>query len=275
MVYDSNCKVCTSLRDIILKLTSIPRAQISAFKDLDSKLSRHVDGDRFRNAMALIDTSGGETLYGAEGVAYVFSSQYRIVDFILRFRACRLVFGFFYKTLAYNRYIIATPRSAFACDCFPDKVVGYRLSYIALTTSIAIFLSALFGLALAGFSPGLLPDAPALQMILVTGTGWVLQIALALMVMKGQALDYIGHLGSIMVAGVLILVPGMLLSATGATSIYIPLLSVLLSSGWMLYLHVHRVHALRLSQAWTVSWFALLQATAIFWIWFFHHNDKL
>ena len=91
--------------------------------------------------------------------------------------------------------------------------------------------------------------------------------------MRNKTLDYIGHLGSIMVAGLLILLPWMLFHAiTSIENVYLPLVSVVVSSAVMLYLHIHRIRHLQLSQAWTVSWFLSLQSGAIYWIWFFYLN---
>jgi predicted DCC family thiol-disulfide oxidoreductase YuxK len=270
IIYDGNCKVCSSLRDVVLKFTAIPDATVKAFNSLTPEVSRHIDPQQFRNGMALIDTDGGTTLYGAEGVAYIFSTQYRIVDFLLSFGPIFRLFNFLYKTQAYNRYIIATPKSRFKCDCFPDRVVKYRLSYIVITWLISIFLTAMFGISLRHFF-GISPAEASMQMLLVAGTGWVIQIILAGIALKDKALDYIGHLGSIMVAGLLILVPWMLLHAfTGMLNVYLPALSVLMSSAYMLYLHIQRTRYLELSQAWTVSWFLSLQITAFSWIYFFH-----
>jgi hypothetical protein len=276
IVYDSNCKVCSSLRDVVLKLTSIPEEKIKAFRSLDEDLSKHVDPDKFRNVMALIDTTTGNTIYGAEGVAHIFSSQYKILDFLFRFKILFRLFSFFYKTQAYNRYIIATPKSKFKCDCFPDRVVKYRLSYIAMTLLISVLLTALFGISLKTLFPNMSNVEAATQMLLMAGTGWVLQILLAIVVLRDKALDYIGHLGSIMVVGLLILVPSILFAAfTGVVTPWLPAISVMLSSAYMLYLHIHRVRYLELSQGWTISWFLLLQSTAVFWIYIFHLKTAL
>lgn len=273
IIYDSNCKVCSSLRDVVVRSTSIPEAKIKAYKDLDPQLSRQVDPATFRNVMALIDTSGGKTVYGAEGLAYIFSSQYKLVDYLFRFSFMLKLFTFFYKTQAYNRYIIATPKSKFQCDCFPDRVVKYRVSYIVLTLLIAVLLTAMFGVSLRNFVGGISPSAAAWQMILMAGTGWVVQMVLGLAVMRTKALDYIGHLGSMMVVGLLILLPWILFHAiTAIENVYLPSISVVISSAVMLYLHIHRVRHLELSQAWTVSWFLSLQSGAIYWIWFFYLN---
>jgi hypothetical protein len=276
IVYDSNCKVCSSLRDIVLRFTSIPEAKVRAYADLTPEFNDYVDPEKFRNVMALIDTTGGKTIYGTEGIAYIFSSEYKIVNFLLGFKPLFNLFNFFYKTQAYNRYIIATPKSKFKCDCFPDRVVRYRISYIVMTLILSIFLTAMFGISLRNFFHGISMSDAAIQMLLMAGSGWVLQILAAMAVLREKALDYIGHLGSIMVAGLLILVPSMLFySLTGILTPWLPAISVLISSAYMLYLHMSRVKYLEISQGWSVSWFLLLQSTALFWVYFFHVNQSL
>ena len=271
IIYDSNCKVCTSWRDIIVGLTSIPNSKIKAYKDLSSDVSVHVDPDKFKNVMALIDTQGGPTLYGAEGVAYIFATQYRIISFLLSFKPIFTLFNFFYKTQAYNRYIIATPKSKFQCDCFPDRILKYRVSFIVMAMLLSVCLTIAFGISLKDFFNDISAAEAAVQMLLMAGTGWLVQILLATILLKEKAIDYIGHLGSIMVVGLLVLVPWMIFHAiTGSQHVYLPVLSVLVSSAYMLYLHAHRIKYLRLSQVWTFSWFLLLQSTAFFWVCFFH-----
>ncbi len=274
IIYDSNCKVCSSLKDFVLRFTSIPDEKVKAFKDLEHPMSSKVDPEKFRNVMALIDTNGGETIYGAEGVAYIFSSEYKLINFLLQFKPVFALFNFLYKTQAYNRYVIATPISSFICDCFPDRVVKYRVSYILIAIFISVLLTALFGVSLKGFFPGMSSAEAAAQMLLMAGTGWVLQILMAIILLRDDALDYIGHLATIMVTGLLILVPSMLLTAImGPVSLWIPAVSVAFSSSFMLYLHMYRVKYLGLSSLWTVSWFLFLQSTALFWVYLFHLNS--
>jgi len=270
IVYDSNCKVCSSAKDVVLKLTSIPEEKIIAFKDLSGELTSRVDPEKFRNVMALIDTAGGQTIYGSEGVAHIFSSQYRIARFIFQFAFIRKMFDFCYKTQAYNRYIIAMPKSQFACDCFPDKVAKYRISYIAFTIVFSALLTVWLGISLKPFFQISSAEA-ATQMLLIAGSGWVLQILLACAILKQKALDYVGHLGSIMVVGLVVLIPWMLVhSLTGLATPYLPALNIAASSGIMLWLHIQRSRYLGLSQLWTATWFILLQSTAAYWIYTFH-----
>ncbi|MEJ1240955.1 hypothetical protein WBG78_22605 [Chryseolinea sp. T2] len=270
IVYDSNCKVCSSWKDIVISLTRIPESKVKAYKDLSDGLDTKVDLAKFQNAMALVDTNGGPTLYGTEGIAYIFSSQFGIAAALFKFRPALRMFDFLYKTQAYNRYIIATPKSKFMCDCFPDRIVKYRISYIVICVIISLMLTALLGVSLKSFA-GVSLAASVAQMLLIAGTGWVLQILLAIVILKEKALDYIAHLGSIMVTGLLVLIPWILLHwIAGVKSYYIPIISVTISSTLMLYLHIHRVRHLQLSQAWTISWFLFLQATAVAWIYTFY-----
>lgn len=242
-----------------------------AYRDLTPSLSQYVDPIRFRNGMALMDTTGKKTLYGPEGVAHIFSSQYRFLEFLLRFKPLFNLFAFFYKLLAYNRYIIATPKSKFICDCLPDRNVSYRLSYIIIAVTTSIILTALFGISLKNFFTGLTATDAAAQMLLMAGSGWALQILVAAILLKEKALDYVGHLSSIMVVGLLILIPSMLFHAlTGILTAWVPVVSVMLSSIVMLYLHMSRIKYLDLSQGWTVGWFFFLQSTAVFWVYVFH-----
>ena len=74
-----------------------------------------------------------------------------------------------------------------------------------------------------------------------------------------------------MVAGLLVLVPSMAFYfITGIRFYPFPVLSVLCSSGLMLYLHYHRTLYLGLPQRWTAQWFLLLQLTAFLWLLYFH-----
>jgi hypothetical protein len=100
----------------------------------------------------------------------------------------------------------------------------------------------------------------------------VLQLLIAAVTLnRQQAMDYGGHLATIMVAGLLVLVPAILFYLISGMLFYpLPVLSVLGSSGLMTYLHYHRVQYLGLSQRWTVQWFLLLQASAVAWFLYFH-----
>lgn len=272
IIYDGNCQVCVGLRDLMLALGLVEAKECMAYTALDAQVKQQVNADRFRNEMALIDTRGGETLYGADGVSFVLAAKIRFLQPLFRFKPFFLLFRFLYKTLAFNRYVIAPPKQqAIACDCYPETATKFRISFIALAVLIAVMLTALFGVSVHE-ALGVKPLTGAGQLLVMAGTGWVVQMMIAVLTLeKQQVLDYIGHLGTMMVAGLLVLVPAIIFYFISGVLFYpLPLLSVVASSGLMLYLHYHRVKYLGMQQRWTLQWFLLLQATAVLWLLYFH-----
>lgn len=272
IIYDSNCKVCVGLRDLMLAFSLIKPEECSAYLELAPGLRQQVRAERFRNEMALVDTRGGETLYGAAGVALILSEKVSLLRYLFQLKIFLWLFRFLYKTLAYNRYVIATPRQqGIACDCYPQAATAFRLTFLFLAIALSVLLTALFGVSVHE-ALGQEPGAAAGQLLLMAGTGWGLQLLLAACLLeRQQALDYAGHLGTLMVCGLLVLVPGMLFYFISGLLYYlVPVLSVLASSLLMLYLHYYRVQFLGLSQRWTWQWFLLLQFSAAGWIWYFY-----
>ena len=247
IIYDSNCKVCSSLRDLVLKFTTIPENKIKPLKDLPKEFVGHVDTNRFRNVMALIDTRGGETLYGAEGIAYIFSSQYKVLDFLLSIRPIFLLFNFLYKTQAYNRYVIATPRSNFKCDCLPDRVVKYRVSYIVITMLISVLLYGLIGVSVKNF----LPEVTSFTILFSTVISTVF---VGLVASGGKILDYIGHVSSVLIVGGLLMLPWLLCAAFGFYQPIIFWTNVGVSCIYVIYLHFLRMKYLEIRQSATIIW---------------------
>ncbi len=272
IIYDGNCNVCVGLRDMMLLLGLVEQKECVAYTALDARLKQQVSAERFRNEMALIDTGGGETRYGAEGVSFVLADKIRLLRPLFRFKPFYVLFQFLYKTLAFNRYIIAIPRQqAIACDCYPEAAEKFRISFIALAVLLAVLLTALFGVSVHE-ALGVAPLAGAGQLLLIAGTGWVIHIFIATLTLpRSRTLDYVGHLGTIMVAGLLVLLPAILFYLVSGVLFYpLPALSVACSSGLMLYLHYKRVKYLGMPQRWTLQWFLLLQATAVLWLGYFH-----
>lgn len=259
IIYDSQCKVCTSLKDLVSSFTSIPKEQIRAYQALPQAYLAQVDPDQFKNGMALVDSHGGETIYGAAGIAFIFSAQYRLVRFVLQFSFFYTCFVFLYKVLAYNRYIIALPKSKFECDCFPDRVAKYRVAYILIVCLSSVFLMGCVGISLRHSMGSVSVWKAAYEVMVLFIVGWFIQFLLALVFLKDQALDYIGHLASIMMVGVLVWLPWICFYfISGIISVYIPLISVIVSFGYMFYLHNYRANRLGLSFWWTMSWTLLI-----------------
>jgi predicted DCC family thiol-disulfide oxidoreductase YuxK len=272
MIYDGHCRLCACMQKVLVKARLVSQQECADYHTLNQEDFRNLNPSRFRNGMALMDLRGAEVLYGEEAVAWIVSRRFKISGLLWRFRFPLWLLGFLYRMVAYNRYIIAPPSSSFACDCFPESSLRYRLIYIIFSVILSLVLTAVFGIAL-GHYVGFTPGAAAGQMLLIAGTGWVLQILTAAFFLKARLPEYVAHLGTIMTAGLLVLVPSILLELSGVHIWVVPLVSVLCSSLWMTVLHIRRARILSLSGIWTGVWFLYLQATALLWVYYFYFNN--
>ena len=102
-----------------------------------------------------------------------------------------------------------------------------------------------------------------LAMLIVAGPGWILQSMLYLAVKGLDSMDYLSHMATIMWKGTMPLaILALIVLVVGPLSPVFFAAAVLLSSMMMARAHYLRVHALGLSQTWTLTWFLLLQLTA-------------
>jgi hypothetical protein len=110
-------------------------------------------------------------------------------------------------------------------------------------------------------------------MLLIAGTGWLLTLAWARLGL-GNWLEYATHLGSVMLRGVLVLVPFIVWEyLTDIQHFAIPAISVGISSVYMFRQHQVRRRYLHLASAWQWRWFWGLQLTAGMWLAAFYAVD--
>ena len=266
IIYDGSCGLCTSLKNKVLRLNIFPEDKIVAYQKLAPEHREKVNPDRFKNEMALIDLTGKDTLYGAEGIAYLFSGKWGLVRALFRIPGVFAIFHFLYRILAYNRFAISNPNFALirCSGCEPEVPGLYRFAWYALSLTTATLVTLLFGAAIAGILGGISRPEGADLLLVAAGSGWVLQGILVLLFMdKAKKADYLSHLGTTMVIGVAILLPAILwLLAGGYAHPLIPAISVLISFSTMLWQHSRRIKFLELPQGWTVSWILSLLSTA-------------
>lgn len=146
----------------------------------------------------------------------------------------------------------------------------FRLSYLTLTTVLASLVTFLFGAALSVIVPKYTWIEAGGAMLMIAGTGWLVQGLLAYSKIGTKKFEYLSHMATVMWLGVLPLLPAaLLLILLPNPTVQIPLVAVAFSSLMMLRQHFVRMNALQASQVWTLSWLLALQSTAWFWIFVF------
>lgn len=274
-VYDGNCNFCQRVISTLSKQKWIDATKAEAYYDMSPDKQAKIDLPHFRSEMAVIDMNGGPTLYGLEGVLYAMGYRLPVLREVKRDTFLFPILNFIYKNVAWNRYIILTPKSTIKCDCEPPLNKFYRLSLFTICALASMTISALFGIVVGGLKYHLFYGSDMMVMsagitLAMVGTGWLLQIILARLILRGeQFYDYLGHLGIIMLVGVLVLLPSIALCWLPTNVfIYVSLLNVIISTIAMLTMHYKRTKAIGLKLWWTITWLVFLYGGAIFWLFF-------
>ncbi|MEM6726830.1 MAG: hypothetical protein AAF598_22520 [Bacteroidota bacterium] len=133
--------------------------------------------------------------------------------------------------------------------------------FLILPLSVAMGVTGMFGGALSMYFPEINYWKGFWYFNLIAGTGWLLQLVLAVVLLRGDLrADYIGYLLTVVMSiGLLILVPYIIASFFIQDLPYwIPIVFIVFSFMVMLYRHLIKVAFLELSQWWTLSWVLLL-----------------
>lgn len=273
IVYDGDCALCSGLKVRAVRYGVIDESDCAAYHTLPAQYSEAIDPNHFRNEMALVEKNGEPTLYGVDGLTYVFSTRYPALRPMFTNSFVQIIFKAVYSVVAPNRYVISTPPArVMSCACAPEVSLAVRLCYILPAHLCAIIATILFGLAVRPLVPEVSSGAAVAGILLITGTGWALHTLFAAVFLPRSFIEYQSHLASVMWHGVLPLFPVILLAAWHIYSVLLVAVCVTASSVWMIFQHQRRARALCLSQWWTVLWYMFLVSGAAFWFFIFWEN---
>ncbi len=273
LVYDGDCPLCQAASAAFVRLRLVGEADSRPFQGFQGEVRERLLDAGIHNEMAVLDPASGDIRTGPAGILWLLRETWlaplaRLLDRPL-FRGTleRL-----YHLVASNRRILTPPKSNVTCACDPDPRPGYQIALTVLLLTFALGMTALFGAAVATGTGLTTPARGAFQMVVAAGSGWVLLFLAALTLPSEVRLPFLGHLGMVMAAGLLVLVPSMLLSLAppGPWPAVIFGVSVAVSFTLMLRMLGRRLRYLDLSRAWLAGWTAALWAGATASVWFFY-----
>ena len=264
IVYDDNCPMCAVYTAGFVRWGVLARENRVGFTQLDRlpapEVANRLDPFRSRHEIPLVDLGGGPTLYGVDAMVYLLRQRVPLVGHLARVKPLHRCFRFLYSLVSYNRRILVPTRKRGAgFDCSPDFHLGYRVAFIAGALVLTSLITCAFGQSTAAYWP---VDNPGVKTLLTGATAWAVPALLALIFAK-KAVDYLGHLTTVVILGALLLLPSIGLSAL---TVYhhpaVPALSALASTVTMGWQHFRRVGHLELSQRWMALWLLVLVGTA-------------
>lgn len=274
IVYDDNCPLCAWYTGKFVQYHMLPANGRVGYTSADKAISSKIDTERYRTEIAVVDTRGGETLYGTDGLSLIIGNSFPLLRPLLQKQWFVRFIKKLYRFISYNRKIIAPHKSqANTPDCTPAFSRKHRVLFIVFSILVSCWLTWMCGRAFAMLVPGTSPASGGLQLLAGAGTGWALQFAAAALFLKGEkAFNYAGHLAVIMLVGLFILSPyALLASLLPAFGSLIALAGVMCSFSMMLYMHTTRVNILEIPQAFTWLWALNLMAGATAWAFYFYY----
>ncbi|MGB0521556.1 MAG: hypothetical protein ACPGJS_01285 [Flammeovirgaceae bacterium] len=272
IIYDSHCPLCHWYTGEFVKRGILDETGRMPFDCLTAAASQHIDEHKSRHEIPLIDLKGGKTLYGIDSLIYLLSKKFNFVGKLMSHRPLYSFFKGLYAVISYNRRIISgADKRKEQYTCEPDFNLKFRIIFIAFAFVVASYVAMGFGNALAEFLPEKYQYFASTRMFLITSTGWIISAGISYFFLNFRIwVDYLGHLATIMLIGVLMFLPWLLLSKlfSGVYPITL-LIGMFISLVFMAIQHKKRVSVLQIGQRWTLVWILSLLSGAISWGYFF------
>ena len=141
ILYDDSCPMCKAYTQGFVQMGILTAEHRVGLAHAAPNYTTHLDLNRARHEIPLLDTQTGEVTYGMDALFTLIG--YRFPVFMPLFRLPRfraLVYGL-YQIVTYNRRVIAgcaPPRDGF--NCAPDFNRPVRLRYLRIALSAWIIL---------------------------------------------------------------------------------------------------------------------------------------
>ncbi|MEM9023244.1 MAG: DCC1-like thiol-disulfide oxidoreductase family protein, partial [Bacteroidota bacterium] len=261
MIYDDQCPVCAWYTKTFVRVGLLQPENRVAFGELDTRYPEvDLDRDRARHEIPLVDLAGGPTLYGLDSLVFILGQRAPWIPLLLKFPPLYAFFKALYSLVSYNRRVITGKTAICSTDtCQPDFHAFYRWVFIALAAGVATAISHAFGRPVAAVLHGYGVAMTPFAFVLMVGAGWLLDAVSAAMYLPAQRVTYFGHLAANMLIGVLLLLPGLLITALlGYAEPVVLMVSVGFSFAMMLMQYHRRARAMGLAFTWTIMWVAHL-----------------
>jgi predicted DCC family thiol-disulfide oxidoreductase YuxK len=139
IIYDDSCPMCTWYTGQFVKAGALTQDGRVSFAEMGG-LQQHLDLDKARHQIPLIDTATGTTRYGLEAIFLILTNIFPTLSGVLSSRFVHRLIEPLYKFISLNRRVIVPcPANRKGFDASPDFDFGYRLLYLFLGTGLVLF----------------------------------------------------------------------------------------------------------------------------------------
>ncbi|MEL6845423.1 MAG: hypothetical protein AAFP02_19640 [Bacteroidota bacterium] len=156
IIYDDQCPMCQAYTHAFVEVGLLEKENRIGFADAKAEALAHLDLNRARHEIPLLDPQTGEVRYGLKALTYLLSSKLPFLRPLLHNQLVYYSLYPLYQLITYNRRLIANSRSPKeGFDCAPDFHAGYRLAYILLAAMVVILIASKLPLIWIGIGAAL------------------------------------------------------------------------------------------------------------------------
>lgn len=210
LVYDGDCPMCRMYSNGFIKSNMLDDDGIVPFNDIREEISSCIDMDKARNEIALVDRNHQTVTYGIESWFKIVGNSFPAFQPLFRFPVFYRFMKSVYSFISYNRKVIA-PGKSFnkAGTCYPDYHIGWRWSYILVTSVLIAFLLNRYFVQIPLYRNAQFSFVH--EWFIVMGQ-LLFQGSIVFFSRRDRILHYFGHLMTISMIGSLLLLPIILLN---------------------------------------------------------------
>jgi len=249
IVYDDECPMCDLYTRSFVRAGMLDETGREPFTDAKEILC-HIDRDRARDEIALVNDRTGEVYYGVDSLMRIISNSFPIFRPLFRNAVFYWLMKKFYAFISYNRKVIMPARkNQNAQSCIPAFNIPYRVAYIVFSWIVTSWVLNAYVQTLSSF----MPSGNFFREFLVCGGQIFFQGLFVIFFHERGVLNYAGNLMTISLGGALALsIPLMLASVIQSPFLFAGWFLIVV--GCMLVEHMRRVRILGLSFGLTITW---------------------
>ncbi len=267
LIYDGRCPMCC---DMVGRLCCFGfMKKMRAVKIADAVGLSEATLGRLKEELVVHDYDTGEDFGGVDGIVKVVEgSGCRKCLCCLKLPCAMGMCRWFYRLVSVNRRVISVPRVGgnIGCDCDPEFDKGKRVQLLLLLFAIAVLGSLVFGASCGYVKPTVGMWERSWGVAVGAGAGWLGCFVVMCPILGKRFVTFFEQCFMVMFFGIVALLPGVVLNFGGGflgvdyeILRWVNVLSVLASSGVMVWCMCRRMSRLGFGWWVTVLWFLILQ----------------
>lgn len=252
LVYDVDCPLCRAYTKGFIASGFLDNGGRTEYQKVGGYFSPEMDPKRSQDEIALVDMRTGKVRYGLDSLMFILAQRFPLFIKSLSLPGIRQFVNVFYKTISYNRKVIAPAKTndKHRFQCLPSFNLTYRWAYIIITWIVtSMLLSAFTDL----FIPFVAPGSVSRELI-ICGGQIAFQAAAVSLVTGSRRMEYLGNMMTVSLIGSLMLIPAIIIGEIVAVPAFIWLVYFTCVVTYMLYEHMRRMKILDLGIGMSLSW---------------------